>query len=299
MRSHLYSKNLKAFAIIAREHSFSRAAKLLHVSPSALQKRIDSFENDLKISLFYRSARGLKLTAAGQKLLEFSDLYIKKAELFLHELQDINNDDILSVGVSALIDAQNIIELFLRHQNELKDIKLKLVPFENEPNQALHILQNLGSNIDLVAGIYDDNFLKLYNIDAYFLYTTPLILCLPQNHPLNGTKTLEITNLKNCSVLVNQEGVLEVFDKARLFLTSHGVKIIDEKHLSLESFNKAYQYGYAILNIAQWSHVHPLFKPHTVNWDLSADLGIIHAKKPKRSVQKFLQTLKQNPAEQF
>lgn len=90
----------------------------------------------------------------------------------------------------------------MRHQNELKDIKLKLVPFENEPNQALHILQNLGSNIDVVAGIYDDNFLKLYNIDAYFLYTTPLILCLPQNHPLNGTKTLEITNLKNCSVLV-------------------------------------------------------------------------------------------------
>ena len=77
MRTHLYSKNLKAFAVTAREHSFSHAAKILHVSPSALQKRIDSFENDLKISLFYRSARGLKLTAAGQKLLEFSDLYIK------------------------------------------------------------------------------------------------------------------------------------------------------------------------------------------------------------------------------
>ena len=51
---------------IARSGSIRRAAELLNVTPSALQRRIGDVEADLGAALFERSSDGMRLTEAGE-----------------------------------------------------------------------------------------------------------------------------------------------------------------------------------------------------------------------------------------
>lgn len=60
---------LKTFATIAREKNLTRAAKILHLSQSALSSQLKLLEGELGIDLFRRTARGMELTENGQALL--------------------------------------------------------------------------------------------------------------------------------------------------------------------------------------------------------------------------------------
>ncbi len=50
---------------VARTGSLRRAAERLHVTASAVQRRIEDIEHDLGAALFERSAAGMRLTTAG------------------------------------------------------------------------------------------------------------------------------------------------------------------------------------------------------------------------------------------
>lgn len=61
---------LKIFHIVAETGSFTRASAALNLSQSAISRRISALEGELKVTLFHRHARGLKLTEQGRILFE-------------------------------------------------------------------------------------------------------------------------------------------------------------------------------------------------------------------------------------
>ena len=61
---------LQAFAKAAETLSFKGAADALHVSPSALTRRIQALEGQLGVALFRRLNPGLELTGEGARYLE-------------------------------------------------------------------------------------------------------------------------------------------------------------------------------------------------------------------------------------
>ena len=60
---------LAAFAVVAEERSFTRAAARLGVSPSALSHTMRRLEERLRIQLLARSTRSVSTTEAGERLL--------------------------------------------------------------------------------------------------------------------------------------------------------------------------------------------------------------------------------------
>ena len=64
--------DLAAFAIVAREKSFTRAAAKLRVSPSALSQTIRNLEERLGLRLLARTTRSVAPTEAGERLLRES-----------------------------------------------------------------------------------------------------------------------------------------------------------------------------------------------------------------------------------
>jgi DNA-binding transcriptional LysR family regulator len=70
---------LRAFAAVAREGSFSRAAERLYVSQPAVSKHVASLEAELATKLVERDRRGAILTPAGQVLAD----YVLRAEALL------------------------------------------------------------------------------------------------------------------------------------------------------------------------------------------------------------------------
>lgn len=67
------SGELKIFRAVAREGSITKAARQLNYVQSNVTARIHKLETDLNIKLFHRINRGMKLTAAGENLLQYAD----------------------------------------------------------------------------------------------------------------------------------------------------------------------------------------------------------------------------------
>jgi DNA-binding transcriptional LysR family regulator len=61
--------DLTAFAAVARERSFTRAAAQLGVSPSALSQTVRGLEGRLGVRLLTRTTRSVALTEAGERLM--------------------------------------------------------------------------------------------------------------------------------------------------------------------------------------------------------------------------------------
>jgi len=84
-------ESLRSFYHVARERSFSRAAKALHVSQPAVSVRIKSLERELGERLFDRARKGVALTEAGSVLYRaaekiFAD--VEEARTRLRELRE-------------------------------------------------------------------------------------------------------------------------------------------------------------------------------------------------------------------
>src|SRR5580765_6467316 len=62
--------DLAAFAAVARERSFTRAAAKLGVSPSALSQTVRNLESRLGLRLLTRTTRSVASTEAGERLIE-------------------------------------------------------------------------------------------------------------------------------------------------------------------------------------------------------------------------------------
>jgi DNA-binding transcriptional LysR family regulator len=69
---------LKIFHTVAEASSFTKASTILNLSQSAISRQIQSLENELKIKLFERHARGLVLTENGEYLFKTAREMISK-----------------------------------------------------------------------------------------------------------------------------------------------------------------------------------------------------------------------------
>lgn len=73
-------EKLNVFVEVARAKSFHKAARNMRLSQPSLSQSVRILEDTLKTRLFIRSRKGVELTEAGQKLLQFSERFIGEVD---------------------------------------------------------------------------------------------------------------------------------------------------------------------------------------------------------------------------
>ena len=173
---------------------------------------------------------------------------------------------------------------------ELPNSTLKLVIFENTPENARRILANLGEDIDIVAGVFDDDFLASRRCAALELSRKPLRLMLSSGHPLVSKEVLELEDLAGQKVLVNQRGWNHVIDVVADDLRASVIPVEVEEYefINVDMFNRCEEEGALLVAIDPWKDVHPLLSCKPVAWDYEVSFGIMHAPEPTDKVQRLL-----------
>ncbi|QEE28849.1 LysR family transcriptional regulator [Terriglobus albidus] len=73
-------KQVRTFAEVAREKSFTRAASQLHYAQSSVTAQVHALESELGLPLFNRLGRQVELTAAGTQFLAYATRLLVLAE---------------------------------------------------------------------------------------------------------------------------------------------------------------------------------------------------------------------------
>lgn len=79
-------EDIRVFVTVARLMSFSQAASQLLVSPAYVSKRIKLLEENLGQTLFFRTARSIKLTHEGQIILRSSEVMLAELKQMQQQL---------------------------------------------------------------------------------------------------------------------------------------------------------------------------------------------------------------------
>jgi len=93
--------DLEAFAIVAEEESFTRAAARLGVSPSALSHRMRKLEARLGLRLLARTTRRVATTEAGERLLDALRPAIETIDRQLADLSELRERPSGSIRITA------------------------------------------------------------------------------------------------------------------------------------------------------------------------------------------------------
>ena len=276
--------------------SFNKAAEESYITPTAIIKQINLLEDSLGVKLFERTRRGLTLTKAGRSMYQDAKYIIQYCHDSVIRARNAMQEDsnVIRIGSSPMTPAQLLMELWSKVQTICPDIKFQIVPFENTPENAREILANLGTNIDVVGGIFDETMLHLRKFACLELVRGPFYCAVSIHHKLAAKDRLQITDLYGENLLLMHRGWSHYVDELRDDLWQHHpqVNIVDFEFYSMDIFNRCENTNDVLLAIPGWANVHPLLKVIPVDWDYGIPYGILHSPNPTPAVQRFLDAAK-------
>ena len=295
----MYNPQLETFIKVADAGSFNKAAEQSFITATAVIKQINLLEVGLGVALFDRTHRGLTLTKAGKSLYRDSKYIIQYCRDSVVRAKNAMQQDeqIIRIGTSPMTPAQVLLALWPKVHEHYPNMKFQLVPFENTPENAKEILANLGQNIDIVAGIFDETLLDLRKCKGFELMRNPICCAVSINHPLAEKDKLKVTDLYGENLMLIHRGWSHYVDKLRddLWMNHPQIKIIDFDFYNVSVFNQCENSNDVLMAIDSWQSVHPLLKIIPVEWDYSIPYGLLHSPEPTKTVQDFLsiiQTIK-------
>lgn len=293
----MYSHYLDTFVCVADAGSFAKAAEKMFISATAIMKQVNQMEKQLGIQLFECTPRGLALTAAGKSYYRDAKFMIRYAQEAKERAQmSMRSEEIvIRVGVSALAPTGLLMELWPFIQQMARNMKLKVVHFENTEENVSDILKNLGTGIDVILTMHDDGIKKLRGCSGTELCQIPLMCAVPLYHPLAMKKRLTVSDLYDETLLLIREGWAHEMNRMRrdIYANHERIHIEDFNTYTIDVFNECAEHGKLLVTVDDWKNVHPQLKTLLVDWTYNMRLELVHAHEPSKSVKTFLRFVRQ------
>jgi DNA-binding transcriptional LysR family regulator len=187
-------KRLRVLREVARQGSFSGAAEALAYTQSAISQQIAALEREAGTQLVERSARGVRLTEAGEALVGHADAILARlqgAERELEAIAGLRGGRLRVVAFpssGASIKPMAVAEFRRRHPG----VELLLEP--REPDQALAALKageaDVAVTLEPAFAPIDDEAIQTCHI-----LDDPMFVALPADHPLARKTRLQLEDL--------------------------------------------------------------------------------------------------------
>lgn len=219
MNQNIELRHLRYFLAVAEELNFGRAAERLNITQPSLSRQIQNLEKELGIILFERNPRQLKLTAPGQIFLTEAEQILLRFDQGIRIIKRANRGEIgqLTVGFqgSSVYDIIPIsIKVFRERFPEVEIIMQHMTTSE----QVIALSEN-NLDVGFVTPPITDT-----NLELEILLQEPLVLALPENHPLAAHSEISITALANEPLILASrdrgcglhEQIFDIYQKAGL-----------------------------------------------------------------------------------
>ncbi|WP_057879862.1 LysR family transcriptional regulator [Companilactobacillus kimchiensis] len=283
------------FLRVAESGSFSKASKILFISPVSVMKQINALENQLGIKLLNRSPHGTSLTLAGQRLYTGISVILHESNDMLEQVKHIDNTEKaeIKVGASIMRPGTPLMNIWQKHNAALQSYKFRIVLFSDDDVTLDSPSTQLGTNLDCIVGPCDSQgWYDHYNVLK--LGMDPFRLAIPQNHPLVDKKELTFTDLRGQTLVLPPRNASPVLDKMTTDLENNhsDINIIHTFNFyNTDVFNRYANSRDLLLTRDTWRNLNPLMKTVKVKWNYASPYGVIYSKSPSQKLQSFIQKI--------
>jgi DNA-binding transcriptional LysR family regulator len=205
--SDIETRLFRYFVALADERHFSRAAQRLKISPPTLTHQIKKLESQLGVRLVERKGNThIEFTEAGQQ-------FLARARNVLQQIQEAE-----VVAQQAARGQVGRIEIGYMPSVACFGQMQECLAIFQRANPAIEITLHKLSPMDQVAAIVrktiDCGFLRCpykypTGLDGFIVYHQPMVLALPESHPLARHKKIDPEILKD-EIFVNPPDELNV-----------------------------------------------------------------------------------------
>ncbi|NRT35795.1 LysR family transcriptional regulator [Clostridium beijerinckii] len=291
------NEQLNAFIQVAESGSFSKAAKKLFVSPTAVMKQINSLEKEVGVPLFIRTNHGVELTDAGKsfnKDAEFILQYFQEALLRTRNTTHVDKH-IIQVGTSILNPCKVLLDLWNEISNQHPQFEIKIVPFEDDAYTLPNTYRNIGKHFDFIVGPFLTENWNDYS-HTLKLGTYRFCFAVSRKHRLASKKKLSITDLYGEKLVVIKGGTSASIDEiSEFFIKNHPeihIKSVPRLY-DIDVFNRCGQNNLILLTLDAWSDIHPSLVTIPSDLDFTIPYGLFYPLNPSKDVIEFLEIIKE------
>ncbi len=205
-------RHLKTFVAVASELNITRAAERIHLAQSSVSEQIQALEADLNATLFDRIGRKLKLTEAGQRLLEHAHDLLARADEARAAVATAANT---AAGTLAIGGLETLCASYLP----------PLLAHFGAQNPAVRLqLKSAGSGAlraGLKSGALDVSFAfgeppETSDLEHEVIAEEELVVAVPASHRLAGQAAANADDLRDEPFLVTERGCVyrQMFETA-------------------------------------------------------------------------------------
>jgi DNA-binding transcriptional LysR family regulator len=186
---------LRVLAEVAKRGSFSGAADALSYTQSAVSQQVATLEAETGMTLLERHARGVRVTPAGQALVEHAEGILARLEAAEAELSAIAGLRAGRLRMASFPTAgATLMPLAIAtFRSSYPEIELTLA--EGEPEEIAPRLRAGEFDLALLFE-FDEPADGLDGLKRIELLEDPMYLALPQTHPLAEKSGLRLQDLR-------------------------------------------------------------------------------------------------------
>lgn len=186
MAAPLNTHRLRILREVAERGTITAAAEALYLTPPAVSHQLAALEAEVGVPLLERTARSVRLTDPGKRLVAHADTILAECEAALADVASLANEVTGAVRVSVFQTAAQSVALpaFASVMRRYPNVELEIVGLE--PVRAMPALRAgdldiaLSNEWDFVPAVDDDAFTRCD------LLSEPIDALLPLGHPLAG-----------------------------------------------------------------------------------------------------------------
>ncbi|WP_312508764.1 LysR family transcriptional regulator [Chryseobacterium culicis] len=221
----MFDFRLKVFFTVAKRLNFTKASEELYITQPAVTKHIKEIENYFKVKLFDRNGTKIKLTPAGETLLQYSEQLFSIYQNMEFDLNAFtqNKSGTLRIGASTTAAQYLLPPILAAFHRKFDKVKVQLVTGNTE--QIEIALQNKNIDLGIIEG---KSRSTLFKYSAFI--KDELVLVAKNGHSISKKSSVKVEDLIKYSFLLREpgSGTLEVIAHA---LKQSGIKI---SNLNLE-----------------------------------------------------------------
>ena len=198
----MLSDSMRVFITVADKKNFSKAAKALSLTQPAVSFQIQTLEQYYQTMLFDRVNRHVKLTAAGELLLDYAvHMNNLQAELErnMQQLTGHVKGELL-VGASTTIGEYILPYVVGAFKQEYPDVNATIQIMNT--NDIAENVNNKSFDLGIIEGPVE----LTENMESIAFLEDELVLAIPSNHPFATKESITLEELKTLPYITREPG---------------------------------------------------------------------------------------------